>query len=61
MREQGLLKGLFKEARVSKEPIQNDQWLLINSLGCNPITKINKNPIKEFQGAEMLWQLLLKE
>ena len=60
MRQQGLNTGLLKEAKIAKEPEVNDQWLLINSISCHSIIKINEICLKEYKNAEMLWNSLLE-
>ena len=60
MRQQGLNIGLIEEAKISAEPQINDQWLLINSIGCQPIIKVNSMCLKEYEGAKSRWQLLLR-
>ncbi len=60
MRQQGLNIGLIQEAKIAKEPDVNDQWLLINSLGCQSITKINNINLKEYQDVENIWRFLLR-
>ncbi|KGG14526.1 MULTISPECIES: aminotransferase class IV [unclassified Prochlorococcus] len=59
MRQQGLNSGLFQEAKISPKPEPNDIWLLINSLSCHPLTKLNDNNLKKYDGAELLWQSLI--
>ena len=59
MRQQGLDKQIFKEATISPEPERGDQWVLINSLTCQSITKINKIVLNEYQDTEALWRSLL--
>ena len=61
MRQQGLKSGIFKEAEISPQPESNDQWLLINSLSCQPIYKINTTYLESYSEAEILWHSLLIE
>ena len=61
MREQAIKKGLCEETELSPMPEANDEWLLINSLSCHPIKRIDNQPIKIFQHAESLWHSLLIE
>ncbi len=49
MRQQGLNAGILKEAKIAAEPEINDQWLLINSLSCHSITKVNYIKLKEYE------------
>ncbi|ABX09757.1 aminotransferase class IV [Prochlorococcus marinus] len=59
MRAQGLKKGIFKEAKLSPQPQAEDEWLLINSLGCHPITKVNQTSTRLFPNPRDLWKSLL--
>ncbi len=59
MREKALQKGLIKEAKLSTKPEINDEWLLLNSLGAHPISKIDKRSIKIFNKAEHFWRSLI--
>ncbi len=60
MRQQGLISGLIREEKISEMPEINDQWLLINSLNCQPIIKVNSIQLKAYEKAESFWKLLLK-
>ena len=55
MREKGLSDGIFQAAKLNSEPIKNDQWLLLNSLGCRPIYKLNNINLSLFTNPENLW------
>ena len=59
MRAQGLKTGILKEAKISHRPEIGDQWLLINSLSCHSISKINNTNINNFEHCEKLWKSLL--
>ncbi len=59
MRKRGLDAGLFKEATISPKPKNNDQWLLINSLNCHSITRVNNIFLSEYKEAKTLWQSLI--
>ena len=61
MRQQGINSGLIKEARVSRNPQQGDEWLLINSLGCKAIRKINNQSLSISTNTQKLWLDLLRE
>ncbi len=61
MRQQAIAKGLLQETRLSPIPKPNDQWLLINSLSCHPIAKIDNQAMKLFNNVERLWNSLLIE
>ena len=58
MREQGIKKGLFKEEEILSELNPNDEWLLINSLSCRPISKINQTNLDLFINPEKFWHSL---
>ena len=58
IRQQGLESGLFKEAKVDCKPQDKDQWLLINSLSCHPITQVNEYILEPFSYPEQLWKTL---
>ena len=60
MREQALETGLIEEAIINKEPQEDDQWLLINSLSCRPIKSVNSKNLKTYKKAKDLWFSLLK-
>tara|TARA_Y100001968_G_scaffold219364_1_gene202124 strand:- start:10325 stop:11158 length:834 start_codon:yes stop_codon:yes gene_type:complete len=55
MRGQGIKSGLIKEASLTSSPIEGDEWLLINSLGCKPIYKLNNSYLKSFTNPQELW------
>ena len=59
MRQQGLDSGLIKEAEISDKPSKGDQWLLINSLSCKPINKVDTQSLSIFQNPQELWLSLL--
>ena len=59
MRAQALRQGLASEEYIEAEPKEGDQWLLINSLGCKPITQLNGKLLKIFPKAKELWLSLL--
>ncbi len=59
MRERGLKLGIFEEAHLEPTPLKEDQWLLINSLGCRPINQINHHKLEVFENPEKLWLSLL--
>ena len=61
MRQQGIKKGIFEERKISAIPEANDKWLLINSLSCHPISKINDQTLTLFKDADRLWKTLLSE
>lgn len=58
MRQQGIEHGILKEAKIKNQPIKNDQWLLINSLSCRPISKINQTNLDLFLKPEQFWHSL---
>ncbi len=60
MRQQGLNSGLFKEGKLEANIHKDDECLLINSLSCHPIKKLNSNVLKTFVNAENLWKSIYK-
>ena len=58
MRQRGIDTGLFYEAEIGPEPKSEDNWLLINSLSCHSISKINTNSLKIYKEVELLWKSL---
>ncbi len=60
MRQQGLKCGLFKEAIINNVPFEGDKWMLINSLGCRPIKKVNNHSLDIYSKPKELWMSLLK-
>jgi 4-amino-4-deoxychorismate lyase len=59
MRAQLIERGLAVEADLSPEPQAGDAWLLINSLGCRPISRVDEDPLELHPNAEALWRSLL--
>jgi 4-amino-4-deoxychorismate lyase len=59
MRAQLLKRGLAEEADLSPEPQPGDAWLLINSLGCRPLSRVDEHPLELHPNAEVLWRSLL--
>tara|TARA_Y100001968_G_scaffold142203_1_gene129986 strand:+ start:4873 stop:5706 length:834 start_codon:yes stop_codon:yes gene_type:complete len=55
MRQQGLNSGIIKEVQLTSVPQRNDEWLLINSLGCKPIYKVNQTNLNPFPNPEEFW------
>ncbi|WP_320663598.1 aminotransferase class IV [Prochlorococcus sp. MIT 1223] len=58
MRQQGINLGILKEAELSTSPNKNDEWLLINSLGCQSIYKVNDYELNTFTNTQDFWLLL---
>ena len=58
MRGRGLGMGLVQEAELGSTLEPNDQAMLINSLSCHPINKVNGQVLATNDG-ETLWQQLL--
>tara|TARA_Y100001970_G_scaffold294351_1_gene451271 strand:- start:13458 stop:14276 length:819 start_codon:yes stop_codon:yes gene_type:complete len=58
MREQGIRKGLLKEAKINPIPKENDKWLLINSLGCQSIKKVGNYQLNEYKLVKEFWENL---
>ena len=61
MRGQGLKLRIIKEAEIEHVPEINDEWLLINSLSCQPIKKLNDQPLKITTNAKNFWSKLLQD
>ena len=59
MRQKGIDTGLFYETEIGPKPRSGDNWLLINSLSCHSIAKINENFLKTYKEVELLWKSLL--
>ena len=59
MRQQGLDQGLLQEAKLEATPEVGDQWLLINSLSCRPIIKLNDQLLSRWPDPNSLWHSLL--
>ena len=60
MRQQGINSGVVKEARINKMPEEGDKWLLINSLGCQPIHTVNQQSLKLFSNPKNFWLSLIE-
>ncbi len=59
MRQQGLNSGIIKEANIHHQPYPGDEWLLINSLSCRPIKKLNNQYLNIYSDPKQLWLSLL--
>ncbi len=59
MRQQGINKGIFQEAEIKETPLKKDQWMLINSLSCHPITQVGIHKLDPYNDAKSLWISLL--
>ncbi len=59
MRAQGIKLGLIKEVSLNSKPEKDDEWLLINSLSCHPIHKINTCVTRRYQDPKALWLSLI--
>ncbi len=60
MRQRGIDLNIIKEANIDITPKDNDEWFLINSLSCRPISAINKNELKISTTSKEFWLDLLK-
>jgi len=60
MRGRALELGLAPEADLPPAPERGDHWLLINSLGCRPIRRLDGMELEVHPGAEALWRSLLQ-
>ncbi len=61
MREVAIETGLLKEASLTCNPEKNDQWFLINSLGCRPIKSVNNIKLDIYPKARSFWESLLSK
>jgi len=59
MRGRLLALELARESSLEPGPEPGDQWLLINSLGCRPLSAVNTLPLEPHPGAAALWWGLL--
>jgi 4-amino-4-deoxychorismate lyase len=63
MRGRLLELGLVEEAQLEASPAAGERWLLINSLGCRPLLRLDGHPLKAWPEAtaeaERLWRRLL--
>jgi branched-chain amino acid aminotransferase len=59
MRARLIEQGMAQEADLTPQPQSGDSWLLINSLGCRPLSSVNGIPLKLHPNAEALWRSLL--
>ncbi len=61
MRQQGIQKGVVHEVKLSAKPEPRDQWLLINSLSCRPITKVNNQNLPIWSNYQEFWYELISK
>ena len=59
MRGRLLNLGIATEASLQAAPEPDDQWLLINSLGCRPLSAVDGHSLGLHPNAEALWRSLL--
>jgi 4-amino-4-deoxychorismate lyase len=59
MRARLIEQGMAQEADLIPQPQRGDSWLLINSLGCRPLSSVDGVPLKLHPNAEALWRSLL--
>ncbi len=59
MRARLIEQGMAQEADLTPQPQSGDSWLLINSLGCRPLSSVDGIPLKLHPNAEALWRSLL--
>ena len=59
MRARLLELDIAEEAALQAGPEPGDHWLLINSLGCRPLSALNGRPLGLHPNAEALWRSLL--
>ena len=60
MRKQLLEKGLVQEQIINATPEGDDCWLLINSLDCRVVSRVNDQPLTTDIDAQALWRSTLK-
>ena len=58
MRQQGINSGIIKEKIIDVRPMVGDQWLLINSLSCRPIYKVNNVLLEAISSPQDFWSSL---
>jgi len=59
MRGRLLELGIAAEASLQACPEPDDHWLVINSLGCRPLSAVDGRPLGLHPNAEALWRSLL--
>ena len=59
MRERGIMLGIIEEEALDQNPRPNDKWMLINSLGCKGIKRVNDNFLETFEHTKEFWYSLL--
>jgi 4-amino-4-deoxychorismate lyase len=59
MRGRLLELGLASETPLQATPEPEDAWLLINSLGCRPLSSVDGQALQLHHNAEALWRSLL--
>ena len=50
---------IIKEEKINHEPEPGDQWLLINSLSCRPIRKVNEYSLEILPNPKDFWLSLI--
>ena len=60
MRQRGINLNLIKEEFIEIDPKDNDEWFLINSLGCRAIKEINNKKLNIKTSSKDFWLQLLK-
>lgn len=60
MRGRALELGLAEEVELPRHAEPGDRWLLINSLGCRPLCRLDDLALEVHPGAEALWRSLLQ-
>jgi branched-subunit amino acid aminotransferase/4-amino-4-deoxychorismate lyase len=60
MRQQALRHGLAKERPISEQDlVRGDGALLLNSLGCRPISQVGAKPLPSVSQVKQFWRQLL--
>ena len=59
MRQKALQLGIIKEEKLYAQPEEGDEWLLINSLSCQPIKLINNVELQVPENPRIFWESIL--
>lgn len=61
MRGRALELGLVREDRLDPQPRAGDHWLLLNSLSCRPLSRVDGQPLSPLDATatEAFWRQLL--
>ncbi len=59
MRQRGIDLNLIEETSIEAAPLDDDEWFLINSLGCRPIKQLDNKKMKVKVNPKEFWLKLL--